>query len=65
MESLLIARDMAVVNNADFSLPLELFWYKISDYHMVFYHLHHKMSIYPIVQIQLSFVQFSILCYEF
>ena len=26
---------------------------------------HHVMSIYPIVRIQLSFVQFSLLCYEF
>ena len=26
---------------------------------------HHMMSIFPLVRIQLSFVQFSLLCYEF
>ena len=38
MESLLIARDKPCFNKADSSLPLELFWYNISGYHM-FYHI--------------------------
>ena len=68
MERLLIAHDKPVLNKVDSSLSLELFWYNISVYHMVFYHImliYHIMPIYPIVHIQLSFVQFTILCYKF
>ena len=39
IESLLIARDKPILNKADSSLPLELFEYKISGYHMMFYHI--------------------------
>ena len=39
MESLLIACDKPCLNKADFSLPLELFWYNISGYHMMFYNI--------------------------
>ena len=39
MDSLQIARDKPILNKADFSLPLELFWYSISGYHMMFYHI--------------------------
>ena len=39
MESLIIARDKPILNKADSSLPLELFWCNISDYHMMFYHI--------------------------
>ena len=39
MESLLIARDKPVLNKAYSSLPLELFWYNVSGYHMMFYHI--------------------------
>ena len=62
MESLLIARDKPALNKADSSLPFELFWYNISGYNMIFYHM---MLIYHIVFIQSSYFQFSILCYEF
>ena len=62
MESLLIARVKPALNKADFSLPFELFWYNISGYNMIFYHM---MLIYHIVFIQSSYFQFSILCCEF
>ena len=39
MESLLVACDKPCLNKADSSLPLELFWYNISGYHMIFYHI--------------------------
>ena len=39
MGSLLIARDKAVPNKVDSSLPLELYWYNISGYHMMLYHI--------------------------
>ena len=45
MESLLIARDKPWLNKADFSLPLELFWYNISGYHIMFYHITWCLSI--------------------
>ena len=35
MESLLIAHDNSVLNKADSSLPLELFWYNISSLHVI------------------------------
>ena len=38
MESFLLTRDKPCLNKVDSSLPLELFWYNISDYHM-FYHI--------------------------
>ena len=38
MESLLTAPDKPVLNKADSSLNLELFWYNISGDHM-FYHI--------------------------
>ena len=38
MESLLISRDNSFFNKGYSSLPLELFWYNISGYHM-FYHI--------------------------
>ena len=38
MESLLIARNKAVLNKADSSLPL-LFWCNISGYRIIFYHI--------------------------
>ena len=62
VESLLIARDKPALNKADSSLPFEFFWYNISGYNMIFYHM---MLIYHIVFIQSSNFQFSILCYEF
>ena len=37
MESLLIARDKPCLDKANFSFPLELFWYSISGYHMFFH----------------------------
>ena len=39
MESLLIARYKPILNKADSSLPLELFWYNTSGYHLIFYHI--------------------------
>ena len=39
MEILLIAFDKPCLNKMDFSLPLRLFWYNISSYHMMFYHI--------------------------
>ena len=39
METLLIPGDKPILNKADSSLPLELFEYKISGYHMMFYHI--------------------------
>ena len=39
IESLLIARDKPILNKADSSLPLELFEYKISGYHLTFCHI--------------------------
>ena len=39
MGSLLIARDKPVLNKADSWLLLELFWYFISGYRMMFYHI--------------------------
>ena len=39
MESLQIARDKPILNKTDSSLPLELFSYNISGYHMMFYHI--------------------------
>ena len=39
MESPLIARHNPVLNKADSSVPLELFYYNISGYHMMFYHI--------------------------
>ena len=62
MESLLIARDKPILNNADSPLPVELFQYNISGCYVL---SHHMMSIFPIVHIQLPFVQFSLLCYKF
>ena len=56
MESLLIARDKPILNKADSSLPLELFEYKISGYHLTFCHI----IWCPLI---LLFVQFSLLCY--
>ena len=61
MESLLIARDKPILNT-DSSLPVELFQYNISGYYVL---SHHMMFIFPIVHIQLPFVQFSLLCYKF
>ena len=37
MGSLIMARDKPCLNKANSSLPLELFWYDISDYHLMFY----------------------------
>ena len=37
MESLLIASDKLILNNADFFLPLELFEYNIIGYHIMSY----------------------------
>ena len=37
MKRLLIARDKSCLKKVDFSLPLELFWYNISGYHMFYY----------------------------
>ena len=49
MESLLIACDKPCLNKADSSLPLELFWYNISGYHMMFYRIiwlsHHSITL--------------------
>ena len=53
----LYTHNMIDGHHTDSSLPLELFRYSISGYHM--------MSIYHIVHIQLLFVQSSILCYNF
>ena len=39
IESLLIARDKPILNKADSSLPLELFEYNISGYHLTFCHI--------------------------
>ena len=39
IENLLIARNKPVLNKADFSLPLEQFWYNFSGFHMMFYHI--------------------------
>ena len=39
MESLLVACDKPCLNKADSSLLLKLFWYSISGYHMMFYHI--------------------------
>ena len=39
MESLVTARDKSVLNKVDSSLPLEVFWYSTSGYHMIFYHI--------------------------
>ena len=39
MEILLIAPDKPIPNKADSSLPLELFSYNISGYHMMFHHI--------------------------
>ena len=36
MESLLITVDKGILNKADSSVPLELFWYNISGYHMFY-----------------------------
>ena len=65
MESLIIAQDKPVLNKADSSLPLELFWYKISGYHMMFYHIIWCLSVSLYIYHCALFVQFSILCYEF
>ena len=39
MESLLIARDKPCLNKVDSSFLLELIWYNINVYHMIFYHI--------------------------
>ena len=39
MERLLISREKPCLNKADSFLPLELFWYNISGYHMMFCHI--------------------------
>ena len=39
MENLLIARDKPILSKPDSSLPLELFSFNISGYHMMFYHI--------------------------
>ena len=39
MEGLQIARDKPILNKTDSPLPLELFSYNISGYHMMFYHI--------------------------
>ena len=62
MESLLIARDKPVLNKTDSSLPLVMIQHQWLSYDLL---SHHMMSVYLIVRIQLSFVQFSLLCYEF
>ena len=45
MESLLIACEKLVLNKSNPSLPLELFWYNISGYHMIFYHIIWYLSV--------------------
>ena len=52
----LISCDKPVLKHSQ-ALFLELFLYNISGCHLISYH--------PIVRMQLLFVQFSILCYEF
>ena len=39
MEILLIACDKLALNKADSFLPLQLFWYNISDYPIMFYYI--------------------------
>ena len=39
MESLLIVCGKPAPNKVDSALPLQPFWYKISGYHMIFYHI--------------------------
>ena len=52
MEILLIAFDKPCLNKVDFSLLLGLFWYNISGYYMMFYHIidvHRSHYVYTIV----------------
>ena len=60
MESLLIARDQPVLNKVDSALSLDLFWYNISRIRCF---TRHMILIYPIVRIQLPFVQLSVLLF--
>ena len=43
MESLLIAREETVLNKVDSTLLLELFWYNINGYQMLFYHINDSL----------------------
>ena len=66
MESLLIAREKPCLNKADSSLPLELFWYNLSGYHMMFYHITWCPSITLCVyNCQLLIFQYYIMIFAF
>ena len=65
MKSKLIARDKPILNKKVTSFPLELFKRNIIWMIIIWCFAPYMMSIYPIVRIQLWFVQFSFLCHKF